>query len=278
MVTILNSRCKTRFGGYFMGQIEKYLTLKRTKLTIYMILVLWLAVFMQIIVNRLVKEEATLTEAFMGIHAKASESSLEMAGVYGENYLSEIDKKELVSYIASSIGLRIDDDVKVEEKDNLTVVSYEKSAKRADSTIRLISVRDLDGEDEKTTHYLYVKLSIFEDLDSIISYKDKLEELFKYLKTEQNQIVVEFVGEYNGNLPLEEKNKIANQLVKNLGGNIAYENRKDDLFTVYAYSGLIKEYITVAGSKVNMQVAMNYNEQEDATYVYLATPFLNDGY
>lgn len=262
-----------------MNKIEKYLTLKRTKITIYMILVLWLAVFMQIMVNQFVKEEATLTEAFMGIHAKASESSLEMAGVYGADYLSEIDKKELVSYIASTIGLRIDDNIKVEEKDNYTIVSYEKSAKKADSSIRLISIRELDGnKNEKTTHYLYVKLSIFEDLDSIISYKDKLEEVFKYLKTEQNQIVVEFVGEYNGNLPLEEKNKIANQLVKDLGGNIAYENRKEDLFTVYAYSGLIKEYITVAGSKVNMQVAMNYNEQEDATYVYLATPFLNDGY
>ena len=59
---------------------------------------------------------------------------------------------------------------------------------------------------------------------------------------------------------------------------IAYENRKEDLFTVYAYSGLIEEYITVAGSKVNMQIAMSYDEKKDITFVYLATPFLNDGY
>ena len=244
-----------------------------------MILVLWLAVFMQIIVNNLLKEEATLTEAFMGIHAKASESSLEMAGKYGANYLSEIDKKELVSYIASSIGLRVEDGIRVEEEDNYTEVSFEKNAKRADSIIKLISIRELDEDDnDKTTHYLYVKLSIYENLDSIISYKHKLEDIFKDLETEENQTVMKFVGEYRGNLPLEERNKVANQLVTSLSGRIAYENRKEDLFTVYAYSGLIKEYITVAGSKVNMQIAMNYDEKKDATFVYLATPFLNDGY
>ncbi len=85
---------------------------------------------------------------------------------------------------------------------------------------------------------------------------------------------MQFLGAYDGDLPLERWNKIANSMIKELGGKIIYENRDKELYTIYAYSSQLPEYVSVDRNKINIQVAMRYEQDSDRTVVYLATPLL----
>lgn len=73
----------------------------------------------------------------------------------------------------------------------------------------------------------------------------------------------------------EEKENMARILVKELQGEIAFDYWQGDSYTVYAYTGLIDEYIEFVGCKINIQIAFTYDEQTDKTRIYLASPIIN---
>ena len=99
-------------------------------------------------------------------------------------------------------------------------------------------------------------------------------EALKDLQVVQVETTIQFLGAYEGDLPLERWDKIADSMIKELGGKVVYENRDKELYTVYAYSKMLPEYISVDQKKVNIQVAMRYEEDNNRTVVYLATPLL----
>ena len=89
---------------------------------------------------------------------------------------------------------------------------------------------------------------------------------------------MQFEGNYEGNLSTGEKKQIASLLVEDLQGEIALEYDEGDLYTIYAYTGLLNEYIVSIGRKVNIQIAISYNELTNKTRVTLATPILNQNW
>lgn len=115
-------------------------------------------------------------------------------------------------------------------------------------------------------------------MDNLLEYRDLLKEVFKDLDVKDVQTTMQLSSDYKGKLSLDNMNKIADNMIQNLEGKIAYENRKENLFTIYAYSGLLDEYVTSLGTKINIHVAMNYDEATDTTHVYLGTPVINGGY
>ena len=127
-------------------------------------------------------------------------------------------------------------------------------------------------------HYIVVRLTIFEDMDSdILAYQERLENLLEELDIKQKSMntTLQFSGSYAGDLSLDEKNKIADEMIGNLEGKVVFESRENDLYTIYAYTGSIPEYITVDHNKINIQVAMSYDQSTDTTKVYLATPIIS---
>jgi hypothetical protein len=50
------------------------------------------------------------------------------------------------------------------------------------------------------------------------------------------------------------------------------------LYVIYGYSKYISEYKKIGNQKINVSLAMNYNEEEQSTYIYLSTPLINEDY
>ena len=90
----------------------------------------------------------------------------------------------------------------------------------------------------------------------------------------QAETTLQLLGAYSGKLPVSEWDKLADKMIGNLSGKVIYENRDEDLYTIYAYSNMLSEYITVENKKINMQVAMRYEADNDRTVLYLATPII----
>jgi hypothetical protein len=260
-------------------QMKGLITGRKSKITIYIIAVLWIAVFMQIAVNATFQNQNNFLEAFVSTNSEVSSSELEMAANYGIGYLSEADRRELILFVAGEMGLQIDQEVVINREENNCEISIQKNNKNAETLIKIVSV-----EQENTAgivevnHYLLVNLKIYKNLESILSYRDLLKKVFNDLKATDLQTTIQLTGSYKGKLSLEQMNVIADNMINELEGKIAYANRQEDLFTVYAYSGLLDEYVSSVGTKINIHVAINYDEITDSTNVYLGTPVINGGY
>lgn len=263
----------------FSLQAKDFLAGKKVKMTLYVIGILWIAVIMQVATNTFFHRENNIMEAFVSTSPDASSFELEMAADYGSNYLSEEDKKELVRYIANKIGLQVDDDITVKREDDNCEVYTQKIGKNAETTIKVVTMgqKDASGNTENQ-QYLFVRLKLLKNLQSILGYRELLEKVFDGLKASDIQTTMQLTSKYRGKLSLNERNAIADGIIEDLKGTVAYANRKEDLYTVYGYSGLLKEYITSGGTKINIHIAMNYDEAADTTNVYLGTPVINDGY
>lgn len=254
---------------------------------LYVITLLWIAVGAQFIVNRLFIKQGNIMEAFVNTNSGLMESTLEITATYGNEYLTEEDKKSLISYVTSGLGVSMNHEVETSSSSNRQEMAFTREAKRAETTVKVVSVYNEDAtqafkqvnkKEANVTQYIMVRLTIYEDVSNdILSYESKLKEVLKGLEIAENNIntTLQFSGAFAGNLSLDTKNKIADRMINSLQGEIVYENREDNLYTIYGYTGLLNEYITVDNSKINIQVAMTYEENSDRTKIYLATPVIS---
>ncbi len=263
----------------FVKQIRKILSNKKSRMTIYVLGVIWIAVIMQVTGNTFMLPKGSLLEAFINTNAEASSFELEMFAEYGADYLSEEDRKELVIYLASQIGLKPDKEVEIVRNGKESESYIEKAGKNANTLVKVISLEQKNKEGIKgLKHYIIVKLKLYDNLESILNYRQLIKATFKELGAKEIETTMQLTSDYKGKLNLDNMNILADNMIKNLDGKIAYANRDEKLFTIYAYSGLLDEYVTSLNTKINIHVVINYDEETDTTHVYLGTPVINGGY
>jgi len=264
--------------AYILDSIKQTFSLKKTKVTLYMVAVLWLAVATQMLVNKVFREDFQITEAFEKTNAKEMQSSIEVVAEYNKEFLSETDKKGIIQSLAEAIGLNIDEEIYLWQEGIRSEYCFFKKAKQATSEIKVVSLEQEEEASIQMKHYIIVRLNIYKGIRGIDRYKSIIEDTLAKLGVDNKQVTMKFEGNYEGNLSLAEKNQIATLLVEDLQGKIALEYDEGDLYTIYAYTGLLNEYIVSMGSKLNIQIAITYNELTDKTRVTLATPILNQNW
>lgn len=271
-VNILESLSKIIEG------LQRIFSLKRTKVTLYISAVLWIAVFTQIIMNRIFFNSFEIAEAFVKTNTDDMECSLELVAPYHNEFLSEDDKKEILHHIAGFIGLSIDADISVVREAERTEYSYHKKAKKAETTIKIVSIQEEIASEAKIKHYIVVRLTIKESIKSMEKYRKLLEKSLDELKIPDRQVTVLYEGMVDGLMSKADKEKMARGLVKDLQGEVAFDYQQGASYTVYAYTGLIDEYIETVGCKINIQIAMTHDELAKKTRIYLATPIINESW
>lgn len=262
----------------FIENLQRIFSLKRTKITSYIVAVLWIAVITQIIVNRVFFESLEISEAFVKTNTEDLECSLEIVAQHNSDFLSETDKKDILHYIANSIGLKLDSDIEIKQDGGKTEYSYEKQAKKANTSLKIVSMQEEVNSTAIMRHYLVVRLNIKESIKSIEKYRSLIEGAMDKLDILNRQVNVLYEGIVNGSMSKDDKRDMADLLVKELQGEVAFDYQQGESYTVYAYTGLIDEYIDTVGCKINIQIAMTYDEQSEMTRVYLATPIINQSW
>ncbi len=267
--------------------IREILNHKKMRFLVAIVMLLWTAVGAQIVANKVFMKDGDIIGAFMNTNSGLMESTLEVTANYGNQYLTQEDKLSLISYLSNGLGIRFDQQIENYETAERKETVFIREAKRAKTTIKVVTVngnRSVDAfvqNSEKTagvTQYVMVRLTIYEDANNdILEYQSIIKSLFEQLKVTKTNIntTLQFSGAFAGNLLLETKDKMADRMIGSLNGTIVFENRQDDMYTIYAYTGLLDEYIKVDGNKINIQVAMNYDEANDTTKIYLATPIIS---
>ena len=262
----------------FVETLQHIFSLKRTKITLYIAAVLWIAVFTQIMVNKVFFNSFEIAEAFVKTNTEEKECSIEVIAQYHKEFLSETDKKDILHHIADFIGLDIDSDVEIVREGERTEYSFHKQAKRAETSIKIVSIEEETSSDIRIKHYIVVRLNIKESINSIEKYRKQIEKSLDELNISERQVSVLYEGIVNGLMSKVDKEELASLLVKDLQGEVAFDYQQGESYTVYAYTGLIDEYIETVGCKINIQIAMTYDELSEKTKIYLATPILNESW
>ena len=128
----------------------------------------------------------------------------------------------------------------------------------------------------EVSQYVKVDIVIEDSLESAFYYEDQVSLLMnRYAQNPQTFIRVQ--GNYAGQLSIEEKDVIVMELLDSLNADIVAEHRQDT-YVVYAYTSKIDGYKEVGKDKVNLTIAVSYDESQDSTQMILATPLLNEDF
>lgn len=248
------------------------------KVMVAIIAILWIAVGIQYIMARNTGDETQIVEAFSQTSFDDTESVVTGYGVHQGEYQDRESAKQMLSKIANELGIKDDYEWDETREESSGEVILTKQAKHADTKMRFITYEEKQENNVVTaTQYIVVQLTLYESSESAMGYKELISEILDDYNF-SSQYTVSLKGEYEGELTLDEKNIITDNLLENINANVVSERRSGDIYTIYAYTNSIDEYKTVTKEKINVSLAINYDENEGKSYLYVSTPLIQDDF
>jgi len=254
----------------------KRIVLRRHALLWVLIAAVWLFVLIKIMTGALFQKNMSLVSAFSVTNPGLLEATVEVTARFPEEYLDSFDKRQMMNQMAKKIGLELNGEPQVYATEDRQELSFEKSAKAADTELRIISLSEETEEGEEVKHYLYAKITLKESVESVLAYKERIEETFAGLKGTEISSTIQLLGEYSGYLTLDRKDDVTERILSALDARVVYDHREEDLYTVYGYTAALGQFISVEGKKINLHIAMSKDEENYRTILYLASPILPD--
>jgi len=238
----------------------------------------WMFVLLKILVGAMFEKNTSLVAAFSVTNPDAISATVEVAAKYpGENW-EEKEQNKILEKVAEAIGLKLEEKPELTTTEQRTEIRYYKDALAADTELKAITLRkDMGAEHTpEQEQYLYAKICLNESLETVLAYKTLLEETLRELSCTEISTTIQLVGDYAGYLPLERRNEITGEILSALEAEVVYEYKEADLYTIYAYTAGLDNYITVEDKRINVHIAMSQNEDRYRTVLYLASPILPD--
>lgn len=223
------------------------------------------------------ESEAEVIQAFHGMSMAQENSKIQAYGKYNRDYLTVEEQKVLLKTMAEALG--IVDNYTLQENSNQygRQLTLFLDGTQADTKIEFITQEEEEEfHSMEVNQYLKTEIQIEKSIESAFHYKDTVDMLMSRY-TETPQTVIHINGEYQGRLDIEQKDALSVQLLEQLKAEVVVEHR-EDTYVVYAYTPMIEEYKTVGKDKINLTIAIVYNEEADTTEVLLATPLLSEDF
>lgn len=265
-----------------LSELKNKIDKKKLRIVLYIIVLAWIGVAVQLVVNYAFRDEEKMLHAFAGADSKVVESKLTLVANFGEKYMTSDDKRNMIDFVAGK--LNIADTLEKEEVKGTSTTSMvaQKESQNAHAQIELISIDSKEPEQgKKTNQYLYVTVELYDDATKILQYKNLVDDAYEELGVEDTDAAITLQGTYEKELSNEEKDTISNKMLEDLQAKVVRENRQSgtgNAYTIYAYTPVIDDYINVEEERVNLNVVFTYNKSDNITTLYVATPILNTDY
>lgn len=223
-------------------------------------------------------ETVSLDSVFAKENLTDMGSYVEGNGCYAVCYLEEDEKKALLINIASAMGMEPEYDISVYENANMEYMTLSRHAMNATVIIKLITEKKTsDAGVLLATQYITVSIDMPDSINDANYYYEIIEECFERLGVE-GSVCINLYGSRMGMLDIVERNKLADELLSELSAKVVAENRDADMFTIYGYSQGIKDYLEIGGNRINVNIAMNYDEINNTTNIFLSSPINSGSY
>lgn len=228
--------------------------------------VLVVAALLRTVTERAFLAQASIQGAFAALTPDESKGTVTLTGRYLPPPYG-FAKEKLVAYFGEQIGLLVEGELREVRYDGRQEYIYEKVAAEALSTVKVVY---LTKEQE---YYLCAEVTLTgQNAAGIASFQTLVKKAAEKLQLEDITTTLELCGTYHREIPLGEKDRLTDLLLRELYAQPVYENRENANYTVYAYTGAVEEYIVVEKRKINVQIAVCYDKEADRTEVVLASP------
>lgn len=250
---------------------------EKIKITIYAILVLVAAGVVQTVVTYGFVSDERMIEAFEITSSHLQESQIFLNGTYGDEFLTESDKRELLEYMTNFLGISMKDCKikKSKENENLKhTISFRKDSMK----MELCMITSENQKQVPKKQYLTMKITFQGTMEQVLYYKHQMEKLAKKLQLKEYQVFMNLKGTYEGKLSKEEQLQEENKILQKLHGKKVFTVQDEKNIVWYGYTDLMDDYLTVDKQRINIHFIMTYDEKKRQTELYLATPLFNEEY
>lgn len=224
------------------------------------------AVAFRVVTERMFLARASVEGAFSCLTPEESTGTVTMTARYLPPAYGFSEEK-LLRLFGEKIGLEMPEEFRTVTYAERVELVYEKQAAQATSLIKLVHLPETDS------YYLCAEIAVFNrESEEVGEVRERLLRAAKNMKLCEINTTMELCGIYPGEIPLAQKDELTDRLLRELYATPVYENRENKQYTVYAYTGAVKEYIVAEKKKVNVQVAIYYDKATQKTEVILATP------
>lgn len=247
--------------------------LRKTGLCLAM--VLWCVMAARVLGGSLEKPK-DVVEAFCSANLNDMSAYVTAYGYYGNTDLTTINKENLLINMASCLGMSGPYSFCSDQEDGRETVKVEHQTEEAGLVIQVISLYE-DSSQSTAKQYIHMELTLKNDFSSLLNYQELMETILDESCID-GTVNVYLEGVAEGALNYKERGEIADGMLSLLGAEIVAENRDEEIYTIYAYSDAIEDAISVAGYQVNINISASYDEINDQTRFYLASPMNNLDY
>lgn len=232
-----------------------------------------------------------IVDIFENMDASLVESNITLGGVIFDRFIEEEDLLEFGDYIKEEIG--INGNLSNEQIDECEELGHDYYTQQLikDKWLNQLIIQGVDTKGNLVTINISSyevngypgETSLFINLinnEQIVENNDiilKVENIFDNYDKMVN-ITSCIVGKVNGKLDMEEKEKNIMQDTEKLKAKVVETYREDNILSLSMFTPLIDEYIYTGNKKMNLNIAVRYNELENSTYVFIGTPIITIGY
>lgn len=230
------------------------------------------------------REEELLIKTFEETGANFVNLNLNFNGIINEVYKDEQELQAMMQDILDELDLTELEINPNQEEEYLSshtesfssthIFAHGKDKDEKSVTIILYSYLDKEINNAETS--IVVDITVDEsyaEIDKIIKKVNKLYEKFN-IKTEFTYCII---GAFEGELNKSEMIKKITRALSVANGN-RVEGLIEDIVSISAYSPNLDKILYTGNKKMNLNIALSYNEYEGKTYITMGYPIITIGY
>lgn len=235
---------------------------------------LWLAVILQILINRDLHHEEPIVEAFSSSEMIPVEGVVSCYGEFGDMKLAKATKETMLINLAKKLGITDGYEITDSEGSGYQEITLTKNGKYGDTTIQIVSMETENVLGEPVTRQnILCDIRVYNDLNYTSECKDTLETIYTELGMKPS-VNIYFKGRTEGMIGKSQRDEITKTLLSSLRAEETERIENENYTTIYAYTPRFDEHITQNGKDINVNLAFTYHESENMTYIHLAVPYI----
>lgn len=252
--------------------------MKKFKRLLLLGIIIFLSIPIVSLCKENVEEKNLLMEILKNLGGEFIEGDVDIGGVIIEDFVEKKDLKYIGDGIIEKLGINnmdeqnyweewIEDDGFIQ----LIVQGYDKDKNQL--TFTLSSYED-EYMKETSLFVNLIKREQFVEINDII---EKIEKVF-YNYDKPISITTCIVGTFNDDLKLNERTNMILKEVKKYKGRIIEKYNDQEVLSFSIFTPYIEDYIYTGSNKMNLNIAIRYDEEENKSYIWIGTPIITIGY
>lgn len=250
----------------------------KTSGKISLIALVWLAVAAQLFINQGIHRRGDVVEAFSSSEVIPVEACVSVYGDFGDMTLTGETKDTMLRNLAKKLGITEGYEITASGGDSYQESTLTKDGKYGRTVIQIVSMDVKNQDDEPAIQQTVLSdITIYDDLAYAMECKEQIEEIYHEIGMEPN-VNICLKGKVAGELSASRRQELTGDILEKLNASVVQEIDNENYYCLYGYTSQFERVIYQNGKKINVNLAITYNEEENMSYLRLAVPYISQSF